>query len=224
MPSETFEKLDSKKKARILQSALDCFSQHGYTKTSMDMIAEKAEIAKGALYRYFEGKKDLYLMLVDNLVNEIDQYVQKFLEEHRNHDAFSTLRDHLVSIYTLEGRFAVHNNVLCNVLYQEHLDFKGEVLAKFGRLSTYYTRLVLQRGIARGEIREDIDLDAAAFMIDSVMDRFHDGVLMEFMDHGFGLFRQPQEIINRKASQMVKAFRQAFGKPEAAVSSVHNVA
>ncbi len=224
MPSETFEKLDSQKKERIVQCALDCFAQNGYTKCSMDMIADKAGIAKGALYRYFDGKKDLYLMLVGNLVNEIDQYVQKFLEEHRNQDAFTTLRDHLVSIYTLEGRFAMHNNVLCNILYQEHLEFKGEVLAKFGRLSTYYTRLVLQRGIARGEIREDIDLDAAAFMIDSVMDRFHDGVLMEFMDHGFGLYRQPQEIINRKALQIVNAFRQAFGRQAAGVGSVHNVA
>ncbi len=217
MPSETFEKLESQKKSRIIQSAMECFSQNGFTKTSMDMIALKAGIAKGALYRYFESKKDLYMLLVGMLVNGIDQYVQQFLEEHRNNDAFETLHDHLVSVYVLQEKFFEHNKILCNVLYQEHVDFKGEVLAKFGRLSTYYTRLVLQRGIARGEIRDDIDLDTAAFMIDSVIDRFHDGVLVEFLDHGFGLYSQPQEVINRKAEQIVKAFRQAFSKTEATV-------
>jgi AcrR family transcriptional regulator len=224
MPSGTFEKLESQKKARIIQSAMECFSQNGFTKTSMDMIAIKAGIAKGALYRYFDNKKDLYMLLVDLLVNEIDQYVQQFLDEHRNHDAFETMRDHLVSVYKLQEKFFEHNNILCNVLYQEHVDFKGEVLAKFGRLSTYYTRLVLQRGIARGEIRDDIDLDTAAFMIDSVMDRFHDGVLVEFLDHGFGLYRQPQEVINRKAEQIALTFRHAFSKTDTATRNVGNVA
>ena len=178
----------------------------------MESVAEKAGIAKGALYRYFDGKKDLYMLVVDTLVTEIDQYAQDFLEEHRNSDSFQTIRDHLISIYMLWEKFHVHMKILCNVLYQEHIDFKGEVLAKFGKLTMNYTRRVLQRGIARGEISEDIDLEAAAFMVDSVIDRFHDGVMMEFLDHGYGLYRQPQEVINLKADQIMQLFRSALCK------------
>lgn len=218
MPTETFNKLKPEKRRRIIRAATENFAANGFTKTSMESVATGAGIAKGALYRYFDGKKDLFMLVVDSLVAEIHQYARDFLEEHRDCDTFQTLRDHLVSIYMLRERFRVHMQILCNMLYQEHLDFKGEVLAKFGKLGMHYTRIVLQRGIARGEINEDIDLDAAAFIIDSVIDRFHDGVMMEFLDHGFGLYRQPQEVINRKADQIVLAFRKAFVKKSGAVT------
>ena len=212
MPTKTFNKLNPEKKQKIINCAVEIFARNGYSGTSMDSVAECAEIAKGALYRYFTGKKDLFILVVDTLVDEIHQYAQDFLESHKEINVFDTIRDHLVSIYTLQDRFSKHQKVLCNILYQEQLDFKGEVLAKFGKLTTHYTRLLLQRGIARGEVQEDIDLESASFIIESVMDRFHDGVIMQYLDHGFGLYQQTQEVINRKADQIIEAFRRAFGK------------
>ncbi|HUU27799.1 MAG TPA: TetR/AcrR family transcriptional regulator [archaeon] len=212
MPTETFHKLNPDKKQKIIRCAIENFAHNGYTGTSMDSVAECAKVAKGALYRYFTSKKDLYMLVVDNLVDDIDRYAQEFIESHSTNNAFETFRDHMVSIHELYKRFSVHQQVLCNILYQEELEFKGEVLAKFGKLTTQYTRLVLQRGIARGEIREDIDLDAAGFVIESVTDRFHDGTTMPYLDHGFGLYQQPQEVINRKADQIIESFRRAFGK------------
>ncbi len=212
MSSETFARLKSDKQQRIIHSATACFAELGYSGTSMELIAERSDIAKGALYRYFTGKKELYMLVVDRLVDEIDRYARQFIEERAAQSIFATLRDHMVSIYDLQQRFSRHQQVLCNVLYQEHLEFKGEVLAKFGKLSTHYTKLILQRGIARGEVRETIDLDAASFIVESVIDRFHDGVLMPYLDHGYTLYQQPQEIVNRKAEQVVALFSKAFGK------------
>lgn len=212
MPTKTFLKLSPEKRERIIAVAVDEFSRRGYSGTIMDAVAEEAGIAKGALYRYFEGKRDLYFTVIDKLVDEFDAYGREFLEARKDQNVFQTMRDHLVSIYKLLERFSKYSKILCNIFYQEHLEFKGEVLAKFGKLTTYYTRLLLQRGIARGEVREDLDLDAAAFILDCVIDRFHDGATMQFVDHGFGLYQQPQEVINRKADQVVDAFRRGFGK------------
>jgi TetR/AcrR family transcriptional regulator len=213
MPTETFSNLSSEKRNKIVQCAIENFARNGYTGTSMDSVAEAAQIAKGALYRYFTGKEDMYMLVVDTLVDDMNTYAMEFLDKHREADVFTAMRDHLVSIYELVKRFSVHRQVMCNVLYEEDLEFKGDVLAKFGKLTTQYTRLLLQRGIARGEVRDDLDLDVAAFMIESVIDRFHDGTTMAYLDHGFGLYMQPQEIINRKATQIVDLFRLAFSKP-----------
>jgi AcrR family transcriptional regulator len=215
MSTETYSRLGKEKKQKIIDSAIDNFARSGYSGTSMEAVAESAGVAKGALYRYFTGKKDLFMLMVDHLVEDIDHYVQEFLKSHSETNVFTTLYDHLVAIYDFQKRFSMHHEVLCNILYQEQFEFKGEVLAKFGKLTTQYTRLVLQRGIARGEVRDDIDVDAAAFMIESVIDRFHDGVWISYLDHGFGLYQQPQEVINRKAALIKDAFRRAFGKPAA---------
>jgi len=212
MPTKTFYKLDSQKRSKIVACAIEHFANNGYTGTSMDSVAKCAGIAKGALYRYFTGKKDLFMEIVNHLEDEIDRYTQEFLAGRKGQNVFDTIRDWLVAIYEFQKRFSMHQKVLCNILYQEDLEFKGEALAKFGELSTYYTRQLLQHGIARGEVSEEIDLEAAGFIIESVTDRFLHGVSMPYLDHGFGLYQQPQEIINRKASLVIEAFRRAFGK------------
>lgn len=215
MPTETFFKLNPEKRERICACAIKNFAEKGYTGTSMDSVAKCAGIAKGALYRYFTGKKDLYLEIINHLVDEIDRYVQDFLAQRKGQNVFGTIRDWLVAIHAFQEKFSSHQKVLCNILYQEDLEFKGEVLAKFGKLTTQYTRLLLQHGIARGEVSEEIDMEAAGFIIESVVDRFHDGASMPFLDHGFGLYQQPQEVINRKADLVIEAFRRAFGTPPA---------
>ena len=41
---------------KILSAAQEVFSQNGYYTATMDMIAEKAEVAKGTLYYNFPSK------------------------------------------------------------------------------------------------------------------------------------------------------------------------
>ena len=52
---------------RILDAAKDVFFRDGFMRANLDEIAEKAGVAKGTLYRYFESKADLYVaVLVEN--------------------------------------------------------------------------------------------------------------------------------------------------------------
>lgn len=47
----------------ILQTALRLFSQYGYRRTTVDEIAAEAQVAKGTLYAYFDGKEALFRAL-----------------------------------------------------------------------------------------------------------------------------------------------------------------
>ena len=52
---------------RILESARDVFFRDGFMAANLDEVADKAGVAKGTLYRYFESKADLYVaVLADN--------------------------------------------------------------------------------------------------------------------------------------------------------------
>jgi len=52
-------------RGEILDAALSCFTSHGYHETSVDDIATCAGFSKGAIYWHFEGKRELFLALVD---------------------------------------------------------------------------------------------------------------------------------------------------------------
>ena len=48
---------------RILDVALDLFTEHGYDGTSLREIADQLSITKAALYYYFQSKEDIFLAL-----------------------------------------------------------------------------------------------------------------------------------------------------------------
>jgi AcrR family transcriptional regulator len=48
---------------RLLAEAQRLFREHGYAATSLEQIAEAAEVTKGAIYGHFASKEDLMLYL-----------------------------------------------------------------------------------------------------------------------------------------------------------------
>ncbi|MEZ4332708.1 MAG: TetR/AcrR family transcriptional regulator [Myxococcota bacterium] len=56
------KKAESRRK--ILESARDVFFRDGFMRANLDEVAEKAGVAKGTLYRYFESKADLYVAVL----------------------------------------------------------------------------------------------------------------------------------------------------------------
>ena len=63
----------------IQERALRVFAASGYHGSTMDMVAEAAEVSKGTLYNYFESKEELFASLiergVDGLFNMVDEVV-----------------------------------------------------------------------------------------------------------------------------------------------------
>ena len=50
-----------KREARIVQAATDLFARHGYSETSIEAIASRADVAVGTVYNYFENKPALLM-------------------------------------------------------------------------------------------------------------------------------------------------------------------
>jgi AcrR family transcriptional regulator len=60
-PAELQAKVDTRQ--RILDVALDLFTEQGYDGTSLRQIAEQLSITKAAIYYYFESKEDILMAL-----------------------------------------------------------------------------------------------------------------------------------------------------------------
>lgn len=73
-----FLNLQSEKQERILNAAMKEFAQKGFKNASTDEIVKEANISKGALFHYFNNKKDLFLFLYDY---SIKIFIVKFFEK-----------------------------------------------------------------------------------------------------------------------------------------------
>ena len=67
---------------RILNAAINIFSQKGYHNTRVDEIVEAAETSKGGIYFYFTSKQDIFLGLVDEFANMLESRLSKSIEQH----------------------------------------------------------------------------------------------------------------------------------------------
>jgi AcrR family transcriptional regulator len=64
---ESREERKAQSRRRILDSAREVFFRDGFMPANLDEVAERAGVAKGTLYRYFDSKADLYVaVLADN--------------------------------------------------------------------------------------------------------------------------------------------------------------
>lgn len=66
-------------KNRILETALELFAQSGYSGTSMNDIAKRLGITKGALYKHYAGKQEI----LDSIVTRMNEADYERAEEYQ---------------------------------------------------------------------------------------------------------------------------------------------
>jgi AcrR family transcriptional regulator len=68
---------------RLLAEAQRLFREHGYAATSLEQIAEAAEVTKGAIYGHFASKEDLLLSAIEAGPDTTPDYVTKLNDPSR---------------------------------------------------------------------------------------------------------------------------------------------
>ncbi len=79
--SERKEREREQRRQEILKVAQRVFFQNGFDKTSMEMIAEECQLAKGTLYLYFKSKEELYVSLVQDGIEILDAMMIREIEK-----------------------------------------------------------------------------------------------------------------------------------------------
>ncbi|MDT0189172.1 TetR/AcrR family transcriptional regulator [Rothia terrae] len=69
------------RRKQLLASALRVFSSQGYHVTTMEHVAEEAQVSKPVLYQHFTGKQDLYLAVLDEQISDFVSAVTSPLYE-----------------------------------------------------------------------------------------------------------------------------------------------
>ncbi|MFZ2448218.1 MAG: TetR/AcrR family transcriptional regulator [Syntrophobacteraceae bacterium] len=103
-------------KERILDAALDVFSQKGFHSATTDEIAERAGVGKGTVYRHFETKEKLFEELVRLRLDELERLAGAVID---GHDDVLTMISKYIQVYF---EFFDRNQRLYRLIVQERLD------------------------------------------------------------------------------------------------------
>ncbi|MBE6495217.1 MAG: TetR/AcrR family transcriptional regulator [Methanobrevibacter thaueri] len=73
-------KKGEKRKKELLKIAYDMFLTQGYENTTVDEIIEKAQIAKGTYYYYFESKEQMLEEVIDMMIDSEIEAAREIIE------------------------------------------------------------------------------------------------------------------------------------------------
>tara|TARA_Y100000588_G_C14120420_1_gene867058 strand:- start:214 stop:831 length:618 start_codon:yes stop_codon:yes gene_type:complete len=74
----TFKNISQEKQKAIIQGAFEEFGRYGYQNASTNRLVKTLGISKGSIFKYFDGKLDLYSYLVDIAVDKLTTHMTEF--------------------------------------------------------------------------------------------------------------------------------------------------
>jgi AcrR family transcriptional regulator len=195
----------------MIEVAMRHFAEYGFGGTRVQAVAEQLGIAKGSVFEHFGNKEGLFLACYRQAVRQFAVYLAAPAEV-KEEGFFATIRywlertEHLVREDWIPYRVA---------LIGEHsvdLGVKREINRFLLEEDPYGTVEFVRFGIAREEIRSDIDPDMIVAMVDWLMERFQDALVTEELDPG--LFRSQGRGPTARAAridQFIELLRSAIG-------------
>ena len=77
MPKNTFSRLPQERRRQILSAARAEFAAHMFRDSSINRVMAAAGISPGSFYQYFSDKRDMYLCVLDDCLDEYLKVLEK---------------------------------------------------------------------------------------------------------------------------------------------------
>src|SRR5579863_3970432 len=175
------------KRAKIIDAAMRHFAEQGYNAARVGDIAAGLGIAKGSIFQHFTSKDGLFFEAYKKAVRSFSPYLN-VPGEVRERGFFGVLYYWLVRTE--------------HMLREDWLPYRVDFV---------------RFGLERGELRRDLDIEMVVSILDWVVERFQDALLIEELDPG--LFRRQGDAAERKEAritQFLDVLKRAIGTEQAA--------
>jgi TetR/AcrR family acrAB operon transcriptional repressor len=143
---------------------LHVFSQHGYSATRLEDIAQAAGVTRGAVYHHFGGKEELYKALVTERSVGINQLAEELIGESGT--PREILRRLLLGLFRYAGEDDEYRALLELAVSKVEVtpgleSIMEDTIRGRRQLAKFFAEL-LRQGIDIGEFRSDLPVEDAA--------------------------------------------------------------
>jgi TetR/AcrR family transcriptional regulator, fatty acid metabolism regulator protein len=144
----------SVRRAEILAAARAVFLEHPYEQASITQIAERAGCVVGTIYGYFENKRQLFDAVLAAFYDELIADIEPRFA------VIEGTADRLRFLVARHLQITVDDPSWLKVLDREARggeNYFGSTLHRLNRRYAQYVTRTLSEGIARGDLRADLD-------------------------------------------------------------------
>jgi AcrR family transcriptional regulator len=198
------------KRALIVTEAMHHFAEYGYHAARIEDLAAHLGFAKGSIFQYFGSKAGLFLEAYKKAVHSFREYLD-CPAAVREKGFFEILHYWLLRTERLLHEDWIPYRVALLGNYGVDLSLKREINRFLISEDPYGSAAFVRLGIARGEVRSDVDAALIVSILDWTVERFQDALLTEELDPG--LFPHPADPEKNQAriNQFLQILRGAIG-------------
>jgi len=183
------EQESGSRRDQIVEVAMRHFAENGYRGARVEDIASEVGVAKGTVFLHFGSKEGLFLAAYERAVRELPSWLEAPAEVVEQ--GFWAVVDYWIEDTEefLEEAW-VPNRVAMIGRYDTGLGLRRPIDRFMRAEDPYGTLEFVEFGVRRGEIREDVDAEMIASMLDWLAERFQDVLGSEELDPGL-VHRKP---------------------------------
>lgn len=174
---------------QIVEVAMRHFAEHGYRGARVEDIAAEVGIAKGTVFLHFGSKEGLFLAAYQRAVDELPGWLDA-PEEVVERGFWAVLDYWLERTEEFLSEAWVPNRVAMIGRYDTGLGLRRPIDRLMRSEDPYGTLEFVEFGVRRGEVRDDVDAEMIASMLDWLAERFQDALGSEELDPGL-VHRKP---------------------------------
>lgn len=164
---EAFERATDERKEKILEVGIKEFASKGYEKANINIIAKKAGISIGLMYKYFSTKEDLFITCIQRGMSILDDAIDEILQSD---DKLIVKAEKLIRTTCQLSQRDANYVKLYNEITSERNSEKAMEFAKAieGETSKKYVKCITD-ALAKGDVRQDMDPRLFAFFLDNLL-------------------------------------------------------
>jgi AcrR family transcriptional regulator len=190
------------KRELILDVAMRHFAEHGYRGARVEDIAAEVGVAKGTVFLHFANKEGLFLAAYERAVSTLPAWLDA-PEDVVGKGFWAVLDYWLERTEEFLSEQWVANRVAMIGRYDTGLGLRRPIDRFMRSEDPYGTLEFIEFGVRRGEIRDDVDVEMIASMLDWGAERFQDALGSEELDPGL-VHRRPFDPERRE--QRIREF------------------
>lgn len=175
---------------RIVEAAMRHFAEHGYRGGRVEDIAAEVGVAKGTVFLDFGSKEGLFLAAYQRALSRLPAWLDA-PQEILDLGFWATFDWWIEGTERFNADDWVPNRLAMIGRYDTGMGLRRPIDRYMRSEDPYGTLEFVEFGVGRGEIRDDVDAEMIASMLDWVAERFQDALSEADLDPGL-IHRQPE--------------------------------
>lgn len=162
-----FKKLTDEKLAEILETGIKEFAEKGLDRANINVIAKKAGISVGVLYKYYKDKETFFLACLRRSLDVLESVLQDIATSE---DKLLVKAEKLIRAVQYYSReHSNYINMYNEITSGSSKKFAPQLAAEIESLTSRTYTSFIAKAVEDNDIRKDIDPRLFAFFFDNLL-------------------------------------------------------